>query len=57
MPKNDVINPNTITPPKAPMLLIDPSHDISSLESGPDTSGVASDIKIGKVGENHPFFF
>lgn len=56
-PKIDVKNPNVMIPPKAPILLIDPSHDSSSFEIGPDFSGVSSDIKIGNVGDNHPFIY
>lgn len=33
---------------------LDAIHDTSSMESGPDTSGVSFDSKIKKLGEFHP---
>lgn len=35
-------------------LFMAPNQDISSIESGPVVSGVLSDIKSGKEGENQP---
>lgn len=38
----------------APILEIDPSHEICSLFNGPSISGVSFDNSFGRAGENHP---
>lgn len=46
--------PNINVPKIEPSELIEPSHDTSSFDISPSTSGVSSDNKMSKAGENHP---
>lgn len=47
------MNPKVNIPPRAPRLFVEASHEISSFVNGL-LSGVSSDIKIGRLGENQP---
>lgn len=48
------MNPNMNVPTKAPILLIELIHEISSFDMGPVINGVLSDNNIGNAGLNHP---
>lgn len=50
-PNRDVKNPKESEPIIAPMQFIEPTHEISSIVSGPVDSGVESDAKIGNAGD------
>lgn len=53
-PKNTDKTPKIKVPTIDPKLEIDPSHDTSSFEISPSTSGVSSDNRMSNAGENQP---
>lgn len=50
-PNSVVKKPNPSEPMRAPIQLIEPTHEISSIVSAPDDSGVSSDARIGNAGD------
>lgn len=48
--------PNVSDPINAPMQLMLPTHDTCSIEMGPVSNGVSSDMSFGSAGDTHPFF-
>lgn len=53
-PINAVRYPSDIDPKRAPMELIDPIQEISSLFNGPLNSDVLFEAKIGTAGDTQP---
>lgn len=53
-PTKDVIDPNIKEPKMTPAGPIEPIHEISSFDNGPDRRGVFSDANFGRAGETQP---
>lgn len=53
-PISDINHPRESAPIKAPRQLIDPIHETSSFDNGPETKGDFSDVKNGRAGDTQP---
>lgn len=54
LPNLSAIHPNKNVPIIAPIHSVAPIHDVSSFDTGPDSSGVSFDCKIGRNGDVQP---